>query len=174
MNAFRERFRDVHSDQYNFTKLQAARQAKKERPMEYTVRCKGLAQRVMSNVNDPVAQRIHGEDADRMCLASFVTGISGVVDRQVHYANPMSLHEALNLALAVDEAEKQVRRNETFYTRSDEFASHLSHQARRVAGETALNAQLTHMRGVRRLKRLVALGQELRLAALLGATNVKA
>jgi len=124
-NAFRERFRDVHSDQYHFTKLQTARQAKNEGPMEFADRCKGLAQRVMSKVNDPVAQQIHRENADRTCLASIVAGLSGVVSRQVRYAHPRNLHEALNLALVVDEAEKQERLNETFYTWSDEFAGQL-------------------------------------------------
>ena len=37
--------------------------------MEFSGRCKGLAQRIMSKVNEPVAQRIHRENADRMCLA---------------------------------------------------------------------------------------------------------
>jgi len=41
------------------------------------------------------------------CLASFVAGLNGIVGRQVRYAHPKSLPEALNVALAVDEAEKQ-------------------------------------------------------------------
>ena len=93
--------------------------------MELIDRCKELAQRVMSRVNDPIAQQIHRENADRMCLASFVSGLSEVVGRQVRYAHPRNLREALNLALALDEAEKQKRRNETFDTRSDEFAGQL-------------------------------------------------
>ena len=124
-NAFRERCRDVHSDQHHFTKLQMARQARNEGPIEYADRCKGLAQRVMSKVNDPVAQQIHQENADCMCLASFLAGLSGVVGREVRYAHPKNLHETLNLALVVDDAEKQERRNKTFYMRLDEFASQL-------------------------------------------------
>ena len=119
-NAMRERFRDVHSDQYHFTKLQTEKQAKNKGVQEFADRCKALAQRVMSKVNDPVAQRIHRENAERMCLASFVTGFNGIVGRQVRYTHPKNLPEALNVALAVDEAEKQERRSETFYTRSDE------------------------------------------------------
>jgi len=93
--------------------------------MEFADRCKGLSQRVLSKVNDPVAQRIHQENADRMSLASFVAGLSGVVGRQVRYAHPKRLHKALNLALARDDAEKQERRNKTFYKRSDKFAGQL-------------------------------------------------
>ena len=81
-----------------------------------------VSSKVISKVNDPVDQRIHRENADRMCLASFVAGLSGVVGRQVLYAHPRSLQEALNLALAVDEHGKQERHNETFYTQSNEFA----------------------------------------------------
>jgi len=51
--------------------------------MEFADRCKKLAQRVMSNVNDHIAQQIHRENADRMCIASFVSGLYGVVVRQV-------------------------------------------------------------------------------------------
>ena len=52
------------------------------------------------------AQQIHRENADRMCLASFVAGLSGVVGRQVRYAHPRTLQEVWNLALAVDEADR--------------------------------------------------------------------
>jgi len=44
-------------------------------------------------------------NADRMCLASFVAGLSGVVGRQLRYAHPRTLQVALNLALAVEDAE---------------------------------------------------------------------
>jgi len=47
--------------------------------MEFDVRCKGLAQRVIRIINDTVAQRIHWENADHMCLASFVVGLTGVL-----------------------------------------------------------------------------------------------
>ena len=86
--AFRERFRDVHSDQYHYMKLQTARQGRNEGPMEFADRCKELAQRVMSRVNEPIAQQINRENADRMCLASFVGGLAGVVGREVRYAHP--------------------------------------------------------------------------------------
>ena len=118
---FRERFRDVHSDQHHFTRLQTARQAKNGGPLEYADRCKGLARKLMSKVNRPRAQHIYRENADRMRLASFFAGLSGVVGRQVRYPKPRTLQGALNLALAVDEPERQVRRNETFDKLLDEF-----------------------------------------------------
>ena len=44
----------------------------------------GLSQKVMCKVDDPVAQRIHRENAERMFLAIFVAGLKGVPDKQVH------------------------------------------------------------------------------------------
>jgi len=72
---FRHRFRDVHTDQYHFMRLQTARQAKNEGPQEFADRCRALAQKVMCKDSDPVAQRIHRENAERMLLASFVAGL---------------------------------------------------------------------------------------------------
>jgi len=44
----------------------------------------------MCKNSDPVAMRIHRENAERMLLASFVAGLSGVAGRQVRYQNPHS------------------------------------------------------------------------------------
>jgi len=132
---FRKRFCEVRSDQYHFTRLQTARQAKNDGLLEFADRCKGLAQKVMSKVNEPRAQQIHRENADRMCLASFVAGLSGVVGRQLRYAHSRTLQEAFNLVLAVDKAERQERRNETFYTRSGEFAGELPRSASKKSCE---------------------------------------
>jgi hypothetical protein len=82
-SVFRGRFKDVHMDQFHFTKLQTARQAKNEGPQEFADLCRGLAQKVMCKANDPITQRIHRENAERMCLASFVAGLTGVPGHQV-------------------------------------------------------------------------------------------
>ena len=111
---FRERFKDVHSDQYHFTKLQTARQANNEGPQKFADRCRGFAEKVMSKANDPVAQRIHSENEDRMCLASFVAGLTGVPGRQVRYENPQNMQQFWAIALSVTETEKQWRCSETF------------------------------------------------------------
>jgi hypothetical protein len=119
-NAFRWRYQDVHTDQFHFTKLQTARQGKRESPQEFTDRCRALAQKVVCNSEDPTAQRIHHELTDRMLLASFISDLSGQPGKQVRYANPQTLSEALRIALSVQEAEKQERFNESFYSRFDE------------------------------------------------------
>jgi len=68
-------------------------------------------------VDDPVAQRVLCENAERMLLASFVSGLNGVVGKHTRYASPSSMHQALQIASAVEQAEKQDRFNESFYTR---------------------------------------------------------
>ena len=63
-DAFYQRFRDAHSDQFHFMQLQTARQRKGESPRDFADRCRSLANKVMCKVDDPVAQRIHRENAD--------------------------------------------------------------------------------------------------------------
>jgi hypothetical protein len=109
----------VHTDQYHFTKLQTARQARHESPQEFADRCRALAQKVMGKSDDPQIQRVHRENAERMMLATFVSGLTGVPGRQVRFANPQDVDQALKIALTVQEAERQERFNESFYTQFD-------------------------------------------------------
>ena len=97
--------------------LQTAKQQKGESPRDFADRCRSLANKVMCKIDNPVAQRIHRENADRMKLASFVAGLKGVVGTQVHYTAPKDIRQAISLALSFEEAEKQEKFNETFYTR---------------------------------------------------------
>ena len=72
-------------------KLQTARQGENEGPQEFADRCRGLAQKIIVKTDDPVAQRIHRQNGERMLLASFVVGLSGVPGRQVRYCAPRSM-----------------------------------------------------------------------------------
>jgi hypothetical protein len=117
--AFRERFIDVHTDQYYFIRLQMARQAKHGGTQEFADRCRALAQKVMCKDSDPVTQRFHREKADRMFLASFVAGLSGEVGKEVKFQNPQDLRRNLTIALTISEALKQEKFAENFYTKFD-------------------------------------------------------
>ena len=130
----------MHTNQYHFMRLQTARQAKNEGPQEFADRCRALAQKVMCKDSDPVAQRIHRENAERRLLASFVAGLAGVAGRQVRYQNPQTLQHALSIALSVREAEKQERFSETFYAKS---ASNPGRPVDLNVRGIALGAQLT-------------------------------
>jgi hypothetical protein len=117
--AFREWFRDVHTDQYHIMRLQMARQAKHEGSQEFADRYRALAQKIMCKDSNPVAQRTHRENAKRMLLVSFVAGLSVEVGKQVKFQNPQNLRQALTTALPVREALKQDVFAETFYTKFD-------------------------------------------------------
>ena len=124
--AFRQRYRETHTSQYHFTQLQTARQARNESPQQFADRCRSLARKVMLQSADPQIQRIHKENADRMLLASFVSGLGSSIGHQVRISCPRSLPEALNLALVVQEAERQERSNGSFYAQSKKSVRLLS------------------------------------------------
>ena len=52
MTVFRNRYTDVHTDQYNYMKLQTARQAKGEDPQAFADRCRELAGKIICKVED--------------------------------------------------------------------------------------------------------------------------
>jgi hypothetical protein len=47
-----------------------------------------------------------------MLLGSFVAGLSGDPGKQVRYANPQTMKQALTIALLVQEVEKEERFND--------------------------------------------------------------
>jgi hypothetical protein len=59
--AFHERFTDERTDQYHYTQLHMARQTKDESPQEFADRCRSLAQKIVPQVNEPVAQNFYYE-----------------------------------------------------------------------------------------------------------------
>jgi len=77
-----------------------------------------LAQRITCQSDDPVAQKVHRENAERMLLASYVAGLIGFPGTQVRYASPVSIEEAIRIAVSVQEAERQEKFN-SFYARHD-------------------------------------------------------
>jgi hypothetical protein len=131
--AFRRRYKDIHTDQFHFTRLQSARQGKKDSPQEFADRCRALAQKLIMTADNPTAQRVHRENAERMLLASFVSGLAETPGRQVRYANPQTMQEALKIALSVQKAEKQERFNEAFIPNSK--TPHAYHLERPVQNE---------------------------------------
>jgi hypothetical protein len=80
----------------------------------------------MSKTNDPLAQRVNRENAERMLLSAFTSGLTSTPGGMVRYSNQQSLEEALKIALSVQEAEKQERFNESFYTNCDKSVHILS------------------------------------------------
>jgi hypothetical protein len=100
-----------------------ARQKKGETPQEFADRCRSLAQRMVPQVENPALQKLYYEQAERMLLARFMSGLTGTTGRQVGFAMPKSVDEALKIAITVEQAEMQERRDEAFYLRSHEQES---------------------------------------------------
>jgi hypothetical protein len=69
-------------------------------------------------MDDPLVQRVNRENVERMLLASFVRGLTGVNGRLVRYANPQIVVQALKIA-SVQKAEKRESFNESSYTGFD-------------------------------------------------------
>ena len=79
-NVFNERFKDSHIDQNHFMQSQTAKQQKDLSPQTFADRCCMLAPKIICRERDEVTQRIHRENAERMCLDSFVAGLSAIHD----------------------------------------------------------------------------------------------
>ena len=95
----------------------------------------------MCKVDDPIAQRVHNENAERVLLASFVAGLSGGPGRQTRFANPSNLSQALRFALAIQEAERQEKSNNSFYTK---FENSANPQSRSPNQRYSENARMRH------------------------------
>jgi len=80
---FRQRFKDIHTDQYHYMKLQTSRKGRNEDTQVFADRCPALSQNIMCRVSDPLAQQIHRENTKRILLAIFVTGVLGVPRKSV-------------------------------------------------------------------------------------------
>ena len=114
-NAFRQKFTDTHMYQFHYKKMKPARETGNENPEILGDGYRALVQKITWKVDDPVAQGIHNEKAERMFLASFVAGLSGEPGRQTRFANPSNLSQVLLIVLAVQEAERQEKANNSFY-----------------------------------------------------------
>ena len=79
----------------------------------------GVGTENFCKVDDPVTQRIHNENAERMLLASFVMGLIAAPGILCRYANPQSMDHALRIALSLQEAERQEKISESFYENFD-------------------------------------------------------
>jgi hypothetical protein len=101
-----------------------------------------LAQRITCLSDNRVAQEVHRENAERVLLASYVAGLNGVPGKQVRYASPVSLEEAIRITVSVQEAERQRKFNNNFYARHDSRTYSDSENSRHTVGSrTASQAE---------------------------------
>jgi hypothetical protein len=75
--AFVKRFKDKHTDQYNYSRLQNASQERNESPEVFLVRLRKLCQRTIRSSEDPVEQGVINKEAERRLLTAFINGLMG-------------------------------------------------------------------------------------------------
>jgi hypothetical protein len=114
-DAFLTGFKDVRSDQFHYTQLQTARQRRDESQQSFDDRIRGLGQKIVPQVADAAQQKIYNEQAERMMLASFISGLSGTPGKQVRFSLPGTMEDALSIAITVHQAQLQEQRNDAFY-----------------------------------------------------------
>jgi len=110
-------------------------------------------------VDNPLAQRVHQENAERKLQASFITGLTGVPGRQFRYADPQTLKEALRRALSVPEAERQEKFRESFYASFDTSVRLSQSPEERTPEMRSHDTQRIRARAQRYRIRVVPLGQ---------------
>ena len=99
--------------------LQTAKQQKDETPREILDRCRSLAMKTVLKVEDPLLQKFHYDQAQRMLLSTFIAGLSGNSGRQVRFEMPSTVDLVLQIAITVFEAEAQEKRNLAFFLKSE-------------------------------------------------------
>jgi hypothetical protein len=105
--AFSNRFKDKHTDQYNYSRVQNASQEKIESPKVFLDRLRKLCQRTIRSSNNPVEQAVINQEADRRLLATFINGLIGTPGKQVRLQMPETIDKALNMAIIATNAEKE-------------------------------------------------------------------
>jgi hypothetical protein len=106
---FVNRFKDKHTDQYNYARLQNAVQEKNESPEMFLDRLRKWCQRTIQVSENPVEQVVINREADRRLLAAFINGLTGVPGRQVRLLMPETVEKALNMAITATIADKEDR-----------------------------------------------------------------
>jgi hypothetical protein len=101
-----ERFSEKLPAQYHYNKLQDAMQEIGESVEEFADRCRRLCQKTIREVADEAIQRIINDEAERRLVAAYINGSGGVVGQKVRFRMPLSLEEAVQVAVTVSNAER--------------------------------------------------------------------
>lgn len=76
--AFVNRFKDKHTDQYNYARLQNASQERNESPEVFLDCIRKWCERTIQGSDNPVEQAVIKREADRRLLAPFINELTGV------------------------------------------------------------------------------------------------
>ena len=105
--AFVNRFKDKHTDQYHYARMQNASQEKNESPDVFLDRLRKMSQRTFRSSANPVEQAVINQEAERRLLAAFINGLIGAPGNQVRLQMPDTIDKALNMAIIATNAERE-------------------------------------------------------------------
>jgi hypothetical protein len=74
--------------------------------------------KTVPKVEDPLLQKFHYDQAQRMLLSSFTAGLGGNSGQQVRFKMPSTVDQALQIAITVFEVEKKKKRDLAFFSTS--------------------------------------------------------
>jgi hypothetical protein len=100
-------FKDKHTDQYNYTRVQNASHEKNDSPEMFLDRLQKLCQRTVRSSNNAVVQAVINQEADRRILAAFINGLLGAPGKHVRMQMPDNIDKALNMAIVATNAERE-------------------------------------------------------------------
>jgi hypothetical protein len=103
--AFVNQFKDKHTDQYNYARVQNAVGDKNEGPEAFLDRLRKWCQRTIRSSSNPVEQAVINREAGRRLLAVFINGLTGVPGRQVKLQMPDTIDGALQMAIIATNGE---------------------------------------------------------------------
>ena len=105
--AFVNRFKDKHTDQYHYARMQNTSQEKNESPDVFLDRLRKMCQRTVRSSNNPVEQAVINQEAERGLLDAFINGLIGAPGKQVRLQMPETIDKALNMAIIATNAERE-------------------------------------------------------------------
>jgi hypothetical protein len=87
-------------------------------------RCRRLCQKTIRIVQDEATQRIINEEAERRLVAAYINGLTGVVGQQVRFRMPLTLEEAVQVAITVTNADRMghVENKRVFIAKPDKVS----------------------------------------------------
>jgi hypothetical protein len=90
-------------------------------------------------VEDAAKKKLHYEQAERMLLGSFTSGLAGQAGKFVRFNLPENMDQILKIATMMNQAEIQERHNKTFYVdeaRASRASDRLPRRQRRSSNGT--------------------------------------
>jgi hypothetical protein len=105
--AFINRFKDKHTDQNHYARVQTASQERNESPEVYLDRLRKLCQQTIRISANAVQQVVINQEADRRLLAAFTHGLHGTPGRHLRTQMPENIDKALHMAIVATNAERE-------------------------------------------------------------------